>query len=97
MPREGIHDPHVGALDEIGAIEIERLISLIESADKSGRAWSDAPGRGKKAPPGAVAGFRCLEGWRSSYGLTHAAEPHRLARQLAEGGLAAEIARRRSE
>ncbi len=89
---------HVVGLDRFGAEEIGSLLALIEALDH------ELERRGpvtRDGSPRKVADLRLrasgrLERWLTTYGLTPAARADLLAR-LAEGGLAAEIARRRAE
>ncbi len=89
---------HVVGLDRFGAEEIGSLLALIEALD----AEIDRGGPlTRNGAPRKVVDLRLrasgrLERWLATYGLTPAARADLLAR-LAEGGLAAEIARRRAE
>jgi hypothetical protein len=90
--------PHVQGMDEAGAIEIGKLLVLIDRID------ADLAERGvtkpKSGEPRALLDHRRrfsaqLERWLSSYGMTPAARAG-LLKDVATGSLAADIQRRRS-
>ena len=90
--------PHVAELDVLAAREIGSLVALIEAID------ADIAKRGALEPrrgnPRNVVDIRLrasgrLERWLKEFGLTPASRAE-WARTLAEGTLAADIARRRA-
>lgn len=90
---------HTVPLDEVGAIEIAKLTILIDriDADLAKRGIT----KGKGAEPRTILDVRLrasrrLAEWCDRYGMTPKGRAE-WARQLAEGGLAAEIARRRAQ
>ncbi len=89
--------PHTDPMDELGAIEIAKLLILIDRID------ADLAERGvTRLRSGAARGVvdhrlratRRLAEWLDRYGMTPKGRTE-WAKQLAEGGLAADIARRR--
>lgn len=89
-------EPHVSAMDEMGATEVAKLLVLIDRIDadiakrgvvKSGEARGILDHRRKYSAQ--------LERWLAAYGLTPASRAE-LLRTVATGGLAAEIATRRA-
>jgi hypothetical protein len=84
--------PHVVGLDSIAAEEIGALLAHIEAIDRD----MDARGRaGRKALLDMRARLsRQLRDWLKEFGATPRSRAE-WARTMAEGGLAAEIARRR--
>jgi hypothetical protein len=90
--------PHVEGVDEIGAAEIGRLVALIEAADRdlAERGLTSRKGEVRTIVKLRLQASRRLQEWLGAYGL-HPRGRADFARQLAEGGLAAEIARRRAE
>jgi hypothetical protein len=98
LAAEIMAQPHVADLDEIGAVEIARLMVLIDriDADLAERGIT----RGKAGEARTLLDLRLrssrrLGEWLDKYGATPLARAT-WAKQLAEGGLAAEIARRRA-
>lgn len=90
--------PHTHPMDEAGAIEIAKLIVLIDRID------ADLAERGVVKPrtgePRAVVDLRLrasrrLADWLDRYGMNPKARAE-WARDMAQGGLAAEIARRQA-
>jgi hypothetical protein len=90
--------PHVAELDYVGAVEVAKLLVLIDRID------ADLAERGitrkKSGEPRGVVDLRRrlsaqLERWLTAFGMTPAARAA-LMRDVATGGLAAEIARRRA-
>jgi hypothetical protein len=90
--------PGVGPLDEIAAVETARLVALIEAADRdlAVRGLTHRRGDARKLLQLRLQASRRLEAWLSAFGMTPRSRVE-LVRQLAEGGLAAEIARRREQ
>jgi len=90
-------EPHTAAIDWIGAGEIGRLEALIEALDAAiaakGIVRSD---KVRSLVDLRLRASRRLAEWLDRYGMTPKGRAE-WARQLAEGGLAAEIARRRAE
>lgn len=90
--------PHVDVLDGVAASEVGRLVALIEAID------ADIGRRGtltRSGDPRRVVELRLrasarLEKWLTQLGMTPRARAE-WAAVLAQGGLAAEIARRRAE
>jgi hypothetical protein len=93
--------PHVEPMDELAAVEIARLMVLIERID------ADLAKRGmvkrKSTEPRGMLDLRRrysgqLERWLSAFGMTPASRAEVLRNiATASGGLGAEIARRRAE
>jgi hypothetical protein len=88
--------PHVEGVDEIGAAEIGRLVALIEACDRdlAERGLANRKGDVRKLVQLRLQASRRLQEWLSAFGLTPRGRAD-FARQLAEDGLASEIARRR--
>jgi hypothetical protein len=91
--------PHTHPLDEAGAVEIAKLTVLIDRID------ADLAERGlrnrKGGEPRALLDMRLrasrrLAEWLDRFGMTPLSRAT-WAKQMAEGGLAAEIARRRAQ
>jgi hypothetical protein len=89
--------PHTVDLDEYGALEIGRLVALCDALDVAlgQRGVTDAQGRVSDLVDARLRASRRLAEWLDRYGMTPKGRAE-WARQLAEGGLAAEIARRRA-
>jgi hypothetical protein len=93
-----MEQPHTTAVDELGAIEIGKLVALLEAVD------SDIAERGVTKRNGdlrAVVDLRLrasrrLAEWLDRYGLTPQGRAA-WAATFAQGGLAGEISRRRAE
>jgi len=91
--------PHATQLDHLGALEIGRIEALIEALDASLAAdgvWSDGAGTVRAAVDLRLRASRRLLEWLDRFAATPRGRAE-LERRLAEGGLAAEIARRRSD
>lgn len=89
-------EPHVSAMDEMGATEVAKLLVLIDRLDadlkkrgvvKGGEARGILDHRRKFSAQ--------LERWLAAYGLTPASRAE-LLRAVATGGLAHDIAKRRA-
>lgn len=90
-------EPHVSGMDELGAVEIAKLLVLIDRIDAD--IAKRGVVRGKAGDPRAVLHHRRmfsaqLERWLAAYGLTPSSRAD-LLRAVATGGLAADIAQRR--
>ena len=91
--------PHTHPLDEAGAIEIAKLMVLIDRIDAD---LAERKLRNRKGNvPTALLDMRLrssrrLQDWLAAFGMTPLSRAT-WAKQMAEGGLAAEIARRRAE
>ncbi len=97
IAEEILQQPFMTPMDAIGAVEIARLIVLIDAID------ADLTERGitRKGQARALLDFRQrfsrrLAEWLDRYGMNPLARSA-WAKTLAEGGLAADIARRRAE
>ena len=90
--------PHTVPLDEYGALEIGRLLALCQALDVAlaQRGVTGAQGRVRDLVDVRLRASRRLAEWLDRYGMTPKGRAE-WARQLAQGGLAAEIARRRKE
>jgi hypothetical protein len=87
--------PGIGPLDQLAVIEMIRLAALIESADRDlAERGLTRRGDARKLLQLRLQASRRLESWLAHFGMTPRSRVD-LARRLAEGGLAAEIARRR--
>ena len=89
--------PHVTALDEIGAVGIGRLEALIETLDRviaDNGAVNARSGKVRALVDLRLRASRRLGEWLDRYGMTPKGRAE-WARTLTDGGLAAEIARRR--
>jgi hypothetical protein len=90
--------PWASDLDELGALEIGRLEALVEAIDAAlsdGRV-EDGRGRPRALIDMRLKASRRLQEWYILYGLV----PHARAawaKQLADGGIVGEIARRREQ
>src|SRR5215204_451750 len=89
--------PHTVPLDEYGALEIGRLIALIQALDVAltQRGVTASQGRVRDLVDVRLRASRRLAEWLDRYGMTPKGRAE-WARQLAAGGLASEIARRRA-
>jgi hypothetical protein len=89
--------PHVDTMDEVGAVEIARLIVLIDriDADLARRGLTNSRGQVRSILDHRRRYSAQLERWLAAYGMTPASRAE-LLRDVATGGLAHEIARRRA-
>ena len=89
--------PHTVGLDEYGALEIGRLVALCDALDVAlgQRGVTGKGGKVRDLVDARLRASRRLAEWLDRYGMTPKGRAE-WARQLAEGGLAAEIARRRA-
>jgi hypothetical protein len=88
---------HTVALDELGAIEIGRLEALIQAMDLelARRGLTNRGGDARSLIDLRLRASRRLSEWLDKFGLNPAARAEWTAR-LASGGIAGEIARRRT-
>lgn len=89
-------EPHTTEIDRLGATELAKLIALLEAIDAelAERGLTRKSGEPRGLVDLRLRASRRLAEWLDRYGATPLARAT-WARQLAEGGLAAEIARRR--
>ena len=89
-------EPHTAPIDELGAREVARLVAMIEACDEdiAARGLTNSKGQVRTIVDLRLRASGRLQTWLDRYGATPLARAS-WAKELATGGLAAEIARRR--